>query len=249
MAVAGKNSPFPPFRLILLALLLAGLLAALTVKWKKDDIALSLTQEVNKALVFEGLPLVNVSFDGRDGIVSGVLGREGLPQQVVDTASRVDGVRTIENQLQFNPAVESPPFSDDEIAADDAEFEDGLYVPPKYHPLEKYNLNKVAFAYGQLSLSEESYSVLNRLAMLLKQNPQITLEVSVHTDNQGAALGQIAASQSRADSVKFYLVEQGVAAEQLIAKGYGASRPVASNETEEGREQNRRVEIRVLKDR
>ncbi|PIE01367.1 MAG: hypothetical protein CSA79_00635 [Thiothrix nivea] len=248
MAVTGKNSQYPPFRLILLALILAGLLAALTIKLKKDDIALNLTQEVNKALVFAGLPLVDVSFEGRDGIISGVLGSESLPQQIVVAASRVNGVRIIDNRLQVNPVVESPPVNTDDIAIAEAEFEDGLYVPPKYHPLEKYNLSKVAFAYGHLSLTAESYPVLDKLAMILKRNPQITLELSVHTDNQGTALGQIAASQSRADNVKYYLVEQGVAAEQLVAKGYGASRPIASNETAEGQRQNRRVEIRVLKD-
>lgn len=95
---------------------------------------------------------------------------------------------------------------------------------------------------------KKAFPVLDRLAQILKQNAQIQLELSVHTDNQGTVLGQIAASQSRADIIKYYLVEQGVGPDQVVAKGYGASRPVAANTTPEGREKNRRVEIRVLKD-
>lgn len=249
MALARKTTQYPPFKLILLATLIGSGLAAVTVQIKKNDIALNLSQEVNKALVFAGLPLVSVSFEGRDGTLSGTLASESLPEQVIEVAGKVDGVRQINNQLQVNTAVEgTTDISKNIDVVTDAEFENGLYVPPRGHPLEKYNLSKVQFAYAQLQLLEESFPVLDRLAMILQQNPQIQLELSVHTTNQGTALGQLAASQSRADIVKFYLVEQGVKHDQLVAKGYGASRPVASNETSEGREQNRRVEIRVLKD-
>lgn len=248
MALVRKTTQYPPFKLILLTTLIGIGLAAVTVQIKKHDIALDLSQEVNKALVFAGLPLVSVSFEGRDGTLSGTLASESLPEQVIEVAVKVNGVRQINNQLQVNTAVEGTTDISKNIDVTDADFENGLYVPPRDHPLEKYNLSKVQFAYAQLQLREESFPVLDRLAMILQQNPQIQLELSVHTANQGTALGQFAASQSRADIIKFYLVEQGVKPDQLVAKGYGASRPVASNETSEGQEQNRRVEIRVLKD-
>lgn len=130
MAVARKNTQYPPFRLVVLALVIAVVLSALTVQLKKDEIALSLTQEVNKALVFAGLPLVSVSFEGRDGTISGVLGSEPLPEQVVDVASQVNGVRRIDNQLQVNTAVDGAGDTDSSTGTDDADFENGLYVPP-----------------------------------------------------------------------------------------------------------------------
>lgn len=249
MALAGKNRPYPPFRLILLALVMAVALAAVTVQVKKEDIALNLTHNVNKALVFAGLPLVSVSFDGRDGTVSGVLGSESLSGQVIEVAGQVNGVRQVDNQLEISTAVDGGIVPEDIPGMDDAEFENGFYVPPRDHPLEKYNLSSVQFVYAQLKLTDESLPVLEQLGKILQQNPQIQVEISVHTDSGGTALGQLAASQSRADIVRYYLIEQGVKPDQVVAKGYGSSRPLAANDTPEGQEKNRRVEIRVLKDR
>lgn len=248
MAVAENNIQYPPVQLVILALIIAVALGMITVELKKDDIAIDLTQEVNKALVFSGLPLVSVSFEGRDGTVSGVLTDEAQPPQIIEVVSGVNGVRHVDNQLEIN--ADSPVADENSVLAevDDVEFENGLYVPSRTHPLEKYSLSKVEFGYAQLTLTEESFPVLDKLAQILKQNAQIQLEVSVHTDNQGTAIGQIASSQSKAENIRRYLVEKGVKPARLLAKGYGASRPIAMNDTAEGQAKNRRVEIRVLKD-
>ncbi len=251
MALAGSNIQYPPFRLVFLALIIAVVLGMITVELKKDDIAIDLTQEVNKALVFSGLPLVNVSFEGRDGTISGILTDETQPAKIIEVVSGVNGVRHVNNQLETKPGSSSSVANSENVLAeaDDPEFENGLYIPSRVHPLEKYNLSEVKFGYSQLTLSEKSFPVLDRLAKILKRHEQIQLEISVHTDNQGTAIGQIASSQSRAENIRYYLIEKGVQAERLVAKGYGASRPVAMNDTVEGRAKNRRVEIRVLKDR
>lgn len=248
MAVAENNIQYPPVQLVILALIIAVALGMITVELKKDDIAIDLTQEVNKALVFSGLPLVSVSFEGRDGTVSGVLTDEAQPPQIIEVVSGVNGVRHVDNQLEIN--ADSPVADENSVLAevDDVEFENGLYVPSRTHPLEKYSLSEVEFGYAQLTLTEESFPVLDKLAQILKQNAQIQLEVSVHTDNQGTAIGQIASSQSKAENIRRYLVEKGVKPARLLAKGYGASRPIAMNDTVEGQAKNRRVEIRVLKD-
>lgn len=248
MAVAENNIQYPPVQLVILALIIAVALGMITVELKKDDIAIDLTQEVNKALVFSGLPLVSVSFEGRDGTVSGVLTDEAQPPQIIEVVSGVNGVRHVDNQLEIN--ADSPVADENSVLAevDDVEFENGLYIPSRTHPLEKYSLSKVEFGYAQLTLTEESFPVLDKLAQILKQNAQIQLEVSVHTDNQGTAIGQIASSQSKAENIRRYLVEKGVKPARLLAKGYGASRPIAMNDTAEGQAKNRRVEIRVLKD-
>jgi OOP family OmpA-OmpF porin len=71
------------------------------------------------------------------------------------------------------------------------------------------------------------------------------LEIAGHTDNSGDSASNLALSQQRADSVRNYLVQQGVAPGMLVAKGYGDTRPVASNDTDEGKFRNRRIEFTV----
>jgi len=77
----------------------------------------------------------------------------------------------------------------------------------------------------------------------LKENPQYVVEIQGHTDSTGPKAWNDTLSQMRADSVKDYLVANGVAEGRLTAKGYGSSEPIASNDTAEGRRQNRRVDF------
>jgi len=77
----------------------------------------------------------------------------------------------------------------------------------------------------------------------MQQHPALKIYVVGHTDNVGAAAANQALSEKRAQSVRDWLTEKGIAASRLTAKGYGASKPVADNTTEEGRAKNRRVEL------
>ncbi|MFN3786598.1 MAG: OmpA family protein, partial [Thiothrix sp.] len=72
--------------------------------------------------------------------------------------------------------------------------------------------------------------------------------VAAHTDNQGTALGNYAVTQERAEVIRNYLLAEGVNANQVIARGYGATRPLVENNTAEQRQKNRRIEITVLKE-
>lgn len=100
----------------------------------------------------------------------------------------------------------------------------------------------VLFPKGGTELSIDSYPALNSLATFMFDQPQTKLEVQGHTDNTGTKNLNRTISQKRAEAVKSYLVEQGgVAPERITAYGYGDSAPVASNATERGREQNRRI--------
>jgi outer membrane protein OmpA-like peptidoglycan-associated protein len=71
----------------------------------------------------------------------------------------------------------------------------------------------------------------------------MTIEIGGHTDNTGDAAANVALSQQRADAVRTYLIQQGVPEAMLVAKGYGDARPIAGNDTEEGRFHNRRIEF------
>ena len=81
---------------------------------------------------------------------------------------------------------------------------------------------------------------------MLKDYSKIQVEVQGHTDSDGSATYNLQLSDSRAQSVMQYLVEAGVDAERLQAKGYGEVVPIADNETDEGKEKNRRVEFKII---
>ncbi len=109
--------------------------------------------------------------------------------------------------------------------------------------------NNVFFETAKYDLKPESFPELNRLAEFIKQHPDIKVEIAGHTDNVGSVEYNLELSQKRANAVKEYLISKGVNPAQLIAKGYGESKPVATNATPEGRQQNRRVEFKILKNK
>ncbi|MBN8575914.1 MAG: OmpA family protein [Cytophagales bacterium] len=109
------------------------------------------------------------------------------------------------------------------------------------------NLKSVLFAQGTTELLDESYPELNVVVDFLNANPRVEIELEGHTDNRGDRVKNVLLSQQRVDRIKSYLVSKGVSAKRIRGKGYGGSRPVASNDTEEARKLNRRVEFRILK--
>ena len=104
-------------------------------------------------------------------------------------------------------------------------------------------LESILFESGSSTLLPQSFAELDRLAVELKNRPTVRIEISGHTDDQGSETTNKLLSQGRAESVKNYLVGKGIEAVRMEHKGYGESKPVASNKTEEGRKQNRRVEF------
>lgn len=107
-------------------------------------------------------------------------------------------------------------------------------------------LNNVFFDTDKFDLKPESRAELNKLAEFMTMNPDVQIEIGGHTDNQGSAAHNVTLSQNRATAVEGYLVQQGIDAERLSAKGYGQNKPIADNDTETGRAQNRRTEVKVL---
>ena len=108
--------------------------------------------------------------------------------------------------------------------------------------------DKVQFEFVKAELLEVSSPLLNDVAAMLKDNPQIeSLQVEGHTDGVGGAAANRKLSTERAEAVRTYLVKQGVAKTRLVAKGFGPDKPIADNGTDAGREQNRRVEFNILK--
>ncbi len=108
-------------------------------------------------------------------------------------------------------------------------------------------MQTVQFETGNAVLLEESKSLLDEVAKLLQDAPEITkVRVEGHTDSVGGRSLNQRLSRERAQSVKAYLVSQGVDRDRLVTRGFGMSQPVADNDTEEGRYRNRRVEFTIL---
>lgn len=105
-------------------------------------------------------------------------------------------------------------------------------------------LGGIVFRYDSDELTDESKTILDRLAQKLVRLKGVKLEVAGHTDARGDAMYNLDLSERRARAVRDYLVEQGVNPSRLVAKGYGQTRPLADNESREGRATNRRVELK-----
>ncbi len=110
----------------------------------------------------------------------------------------------------------------------------------------KIVLNNVFFDTGKATLRPESFSELDRLIKVLKEYPNLKLEISGHTDSRGSLSFNNKLSQRRAKSVVDYLLSKGTNSAQMVAKGYGPTQPRADNVTAEGRQLNRRVEAKIL---
>jgi outer membrane protein OmpA-like peptidoglycan-associated protein len=107
-------------------------------------------------------------------------------------------------------------------------------------------LNNIFFKIGSVALAETSINELNRLKKLMETYPNLKVELAGHCDNIGSEAYNMVLSQKRADTVKDFFVKQNFNPDRFVAKGYGFSRPKATNETPEGRALNRRIEMLIL---
>jgi outer membrane protein OmpA-like peptidoglycan-associated protein len=125
------------------------------------------------------------------------------------------------------------------------EIEVDLYL----NPIEKgeiIRLNNIFFASGKYELLAESYGELDKLLQVLKSNSKMKIEISGHTDAVGADADNLTLSNNRANAVMNYLLGKGIAKDRLSAKGYGETKFIATNDTDEGKQLNRRVEFVIL---
>jgi outer membrane protein OmpA-like peptidoglycan-associated protein len=116
----------------------------------------------------------------------------------------------------------------------------------KYDPPKVYTLKNVFFERGLSTLRKESFPALNELVDAMKSKKSLVIEIAGHTDNVGKSEANQKLSEDRADAVRDYLVKHGIDPKRVTAKGYGDTQPVASNDTPNGRQQNRRTEVRII---
>jgi OOP family OmpA-OmpF porin len=153
--------------------------------------------------------------------VKGEVANEALRQQVTsDMANALNPTYTIHNGLRVSAS------------------EQGL--------LDSTLANRtIEFETGSAMLAPEGRAILDQMAAVLVKIPGKTVEIIGHTDNSGSRASNIALSQARADAVKGYLVTKGVPPRSMATMGVGPDQPIASNDTEDGRARNRRIEFRV----
>jgi outer membrane protein OmpA-like peptidoglycan-associated protein len=106
-------------------------------------------------------------------------------------------------------------------------------------------LNNIYFNFGKTSISEQSFPELDKVVKLFRENDGVAFEIAGHTDSDGSEAYNQQLSLNRANSVGGYLHSQGVNGQRIVAFGAGEAHPVASNSTAEGKQQNRRVELKL----
>jgi OOP family OmpA-OmpF porin len=123
-------------------------------------------------------------------------------------------------------------------------------APPKRVEVTKDHIEireKILFEIDTANINPASHDLLDEIAKVLTENPQITkVDVIGHTSSEGADPYNQKLSESRAKAVRAYLTSHGIQAKRLSSKGLGEAQPIADNETEEGREKNRRVEFLIV---
>ncbi|MGB1024133.1 MAG: OmpA family protein, partial [Paracoccaceae bacterium] len=105
---------------------------------------------------------------------------------------------------------------------------------------------KITFDPGSIEINESTGAILDRLAEILPDCRHVDMEIGGHTDSQGREEMNLTLSQARADAVLNGLLARRVLVSNLSARGYGEANPIADNDTEEGREQNRRIEFKLI---
>ncbi len=122
--------------------------------------------------------------------------------------------------------------------------EETIYSHPKIG--QSIVLRNIRFASSSWEILPESYETLDSIVEFMQKYPNMVVEISGHTDNRGKANANIELSQNRAASIVNFLIENGIEAERMQAKGYGQEKAIDSNDTESGRFNNRRVEFKIL---
>lgn len=157
----------------------------------------------------------------------GLIGLQGCPGAKEDTDG--DGIFNDEDKCVLVPGV--------------ADNHGCPELKPEEKEALKHAFENLLFETNKDIIMESSYSSLNELATVMKNNSYLKLMLEGHTDDQGSDEDNLDLSKRRAKAVKNYLVAKEIAENRIVSEGYGETRPVATNETAEGRQKNRRVEM------
>ena len=193
-------------------------------------------QPLSASLVYETLP---------DGTVvgNGISNPEDGAFKIVLPFDKNYSIRAVADKFF---AISENLNLDSFVKAGYKEIQKDLYLVP-IEIGQVVRLNNVFFDFDKWDLRPESFVELDRVVKLLNENPAIEIEMSAHTDSRGSDEYNIKLSDNRARSVMEYILSKGIATHRIISQGYGETRPVVPNDTDENRQLNRRVEFKILK--
>lgn len=193
------------------------------------------TQEpIEAKIIYEKLP---------DGTIAGITKSQagtGIYEIVLPKGQRYGYRAEAEGYLTVNENIDLTVGDDipDEINQD-------MYLMPMVTQAT-ITLNNIFFDFDKSSLKQGSYAELNRLVTFLKESPAVRIKISGHTDSVGDGEYNMRLSQRRAKSVTQYLTSKGIGANRIDTAWYGEMKPLAGNDTAEGRSKNRRVEMTII---
>jgi len=215
-----------PWVIGLLALLGVFLTTAQVTKSVPASIAVNARQAI-AALNVNG---VNMAVDGRDVTLTGTIDPAVNKRELLSAVSGAHGVRAVTDNLTIYDPVAAAERRANSFQAQ----------------LKSLDISQVAFEPSSASLTASSRPALDNLSQLLLAYPEQRIRVSGHTDNTGRPAVNLRISRERAQTVAGYLVSRGATTSQVVARGFGASRPIADNSSEAGRAKNRRIEITYI---
>ena len=193
-------------------------------------------EPISASLVYETLPDGTIAGNGVSGATDGAF-------KIVLPYDKNYSIRaTAENFFAISENLNL----DSLVKAGYKEIHKDLYLVP-IEIGQVVRLNNVFFDFDKASLREESFVELDRVVKLLNENPTIEIDLGAHTDNKGSDDYNMKLSASRARSVMDYLLSKGIAESRLQSHGYGETKPVVDNDTDEHRQMNRRVEFTIIK--
>lgn len=224
---------------------------------------MELMERARYVLDAEGLTWAEVSVVGGDLRLTGTAPTEEMRAKAGYMLGQLRGVGTVQNDLVL-PAAPPEVFTslkravpDDtagrkemgtELASRKAEGEEEARSKETMSGCQAktkalFSSSRIGFEPAEAIVSTEGYSVLDNLLSIIESCPEAGIVIEGHTDAKGSEASNMELSRLRAEAVADYLRSHGMAASRLSAFGYGESRPIADNETEAGRAENRRIEI------
>jgi OmpA-OmpF porin, OOP family len=136
----------------------------------------------------------------------------------------------------------------DIVAIDKEEGAFSYQITLKYEAPKTFDLKGLQFDSGSANIKPASVGRVNNLFNALKEIPTLEIQIAGHTDNVGNPQDNQKLSEARANAVKDYLVKKGIAANRINTKGFGDTEPIASNATDKGRAENRRIAVNIVKE-
>ena len=165
-----------------------------------------------------------------------------------------DGIATAKVDPGYNYIIELKTIADTTVygnievpaLGENEYFPSPFSIDMTYEAPKQYIFHHLEFDNGSAVLKAASYKELEQLVEYMQHKPEIKVDINGHTDNVGKEQANKILSQQRADAVKYFLISKGIAENRINTQGFGASQPIADNSTEEGRQKNRRTELRIL---